>query len=53
MIYDIHRTIENIVVSGGEIVEPVGTQAPEITAKFRDPAGNVFGLYQHSSAADD
>jgi predicted enzyme related to lactoylglutathione lyase len=31
---------------GGEIVQPLGALAPEITARFRDPAGNVFGLYQ-------
>ena len=35
-----------IVDSGGEIVQPVGVSAPEITARFRDPAGNVIGLYQ-------
>ena len=27
-------------------VQPVGVDAPEITARFRDPAGNVVGLYQ-------
>ena len=30
----------------GEIVQPIGADAPEITARFRDPAGNVIGLYQ-------
>jgi len=34
---------------GGEIVQPLGVDAPEITARFRDPAGNVFGLYQQPS----
>ncbi|MGH9859555.1 MAG: VOC family protein [Candidatus Acidiferrales bacterium] len=32
--------------NGGEIVQPIGADAPEITARFRDPAGNVIGLYQ-------
>jgi hypothetical protein len=25
---------------------PIGADAPEVTARFRDPAGNVIGLYQ-------
>lgn len=28
------------------LVQPIGVDAPEITARFRDPAGNVVGLYQ-------
>ena len=36
-------SIENV---GGTIVQPIGGDAPEITARFRDPAGNVLGLYQ-------
>jgi predicted enzyme related to lactoylglutathione lyase len=39
-------TLERVKASGGEIVQPIGADAPEITARFRDPAGNVFGLYQ-------
>ena len=39
-------TIEKVKASGGEIVQAIGADAPEITARFRDPAGNVFGLYQ-------
>jgi hypothetical protein len=27
-------------------VQPVGQDAPVITARFRDPAGNVIRLYQ-------
>jgi len=34
------------VAHGGEIVQPIGMDAPEITARFRDPGGNVIGLYQ-------
>ena len=47
-------TIETVVARGGEIVQPIGMVAPEVTARFRDPAGNVFGLYQeprHSAPA--
>jgi predicted enzyme related to lactoylglutathione lyase len=42
-------TIEKIVANGGEIVQPIGADAPEITARFRDPAGNIIGLYQEPS----
>ena len=32
--------------NGGAIVQPIGADAPEITARFADPDGNVLGLYQ-------
>jgi uncharacterized protein len=40
------KTLDAIVAHGGEITQPIGADAPEITARFRDPAGNVLGLYQ-------
>jgi predicted enzyme related to lactoylglutathione lyase len=46
MVDDIQATIDAIVAHGGTIVQPVGADAPEITARFRDPAGNVLGVYQ-------
>jgi predicted enzyme related to lactoylglutathione lyase len=46
MVTDITKTIALIVASGGEITQPVGADHPEITARFKDPAGNVLGLYQ-------
>ena len=39
-------TIDVILAHGGELVQPIGGDAPEITARIRDPAGNVLGLYQ-------
>jgi predicted enzyme related to lactoylglutathione lyase len=39
-------TIDRIIANGGEIVQPIGADAPEITARFRDPGGNIFGIYQ-------
>jgi len=39
-------TLDVIVANGGTIVQPIGADAPEITARFSDPAGNVLGLYQ-------
>ena len=38
--------VEAVVANGGEIVQSIGGDAPEITARFRDPGGNVVGLYQ-------
>lgn len=39
-------TVDAVLAHGGQIVQPVGADAPEITARFRDPGGNVIGLYQ-------
>jgi predicted enzyme related to lactoylglutathione lyase len=47
MVDDIEVTIQKIIEHGGIIVQPVGMDAPEITAWFRDLSGNVLGLYQH------
>lgn len=46
MVDSVEATIEAVTAHGGEIVQPIGGDAPEITARFRDPAGNVLGLYQ-------
>ena len=46
MVDSVAATIELVLASGGEIVQPIGGDAPEITARFRDPGGNVIGLYQ-------
>ena len=40
------KTLEAVVANGGKIVQPIGMDAPEITARFSDPAGNILGLYQ-------
>jgi uncharacterized protein len=49
MVDSVEATIGAITAHGGEIVQPIGADAPEITARFRDPGGNVFGLYQQPS----
>jgi uncharacterized protein len=43
---NVAETVEAVMANGCEIVQPIGADAPEITARFRDPAGNVVGLYQ-------
>lgn len=46
MVANIHVTLDAIARHGGAIVEPVEPGAREVVALFRDPAGNVFGLYE-------
>jgi uncharacterized protein len=46
MVDNVAAAVDSIVASGGKIVQPIGADAPEIIARFADPAGNVFGLYQ-------
>jgi predicted enzyme related to lactoylglutathione lyase len=46
MVDSVAATIDAVIVHGGELVQGIGADAPEITARFRDPAGNVIGLYQ-------
>ncbi len=46
MVDSVAATVESVLANGGEIVQPLGADAPEITARFSDPAGNVIGLYQ-------
>jgi predicted enzyme related to lactoylglutathione lyase len=51
MVASVASTLDAVVANGGAIVQPIGADAPEITARFRDPAGNVLGLYQERSIA--
>lgn len=38
--------VERVRAEGCEIVQDVGGDPGELTARFRDPGGNVVGLYQ-------
>jgi predicted enzyme related to lactoylglutathione lyase len=51
MVDDAKAACEAVERHGGVIVQPIGVDAPEITARFRDPGGNVLGLYQEPSRA--
>ena len=46
MVDSVAATVDAVLAHGGQLVQPIGADAPEITARFRDPAGNVIGLYQ-------
>jgi len=49
MVDSVAATIDAVIAQRGELVQPIGVDAPEITARFRDPAGNIIGLYQEPS----
>ena len=46
MVDSVAATLDAVVTNGGKVAQPIGGDAPEITARFRDPAGSVIGLYQ-------
>lgn len=47
MVDDAEATVIKLQQHGAEITQGIGAHHPEITAQFRDPAGNVLGIYQH------
>jgi len=51
MVDSVAAAIDAVIAHGGKLVQPLGMDAPEITARFSDPAGNVFGLYQEPTIA--
>ena len=46
MVDSVAATVDKVTANGGKIAQPIGADAPEITARFADPAGNILGLYQ-------
>lgn len=46
LVDSVAAAVDTVVALGGQIVQPIGADAPEITARFTDPGGNVIGLYQ-------
>jgi predicted enzyme related to lactoylglutathione lyase len=51
MVDSVAATVDAVIANGGELAQPIGADAPEVTARFRDPTGNVIGLYQEPSRA--
>ena len=43
---------EKVIAAGGEIVMPVGNYGGETLGRFRDPSGNVMGVYQQPGLAE-
>jgi predicted enzyme related to lactoylglutathione lyase len=51
MMDDAASVLDAVAANGGKMVQPIGQDAPEITARFSDPFGNVLGIYQHPKQA--
>jgi len=49
MVENAAQTVDKVIENGGEIVQPIGADHPEITARFKDPGGNILGIYQNPS----
>jgi predicted enzyme related to lactoylglutathione lyase len=49
MVDSVAATLDAVTAHGGQVVQPIGAHAPEVIARFSDPAGNVIGLYQEPS----
>ena len=51
MVDSIEATVKKILAAGGQLVTPLTKIGPggDAFATFRDPAGNVVGLYQEPS----
>lgn len=47
MVDNIQETIDLIVENGGLIIQTYDLNSAEKIARFADPFGNIFGLYQH------
>ena len=51
MVDDVAATCKVVEAHGGKVVQPVVADSREIVARFRDPGGNIIGLYQHPSGS--
>ena len=52
MVADAARTVGAVLAAGGEIVQPIQPDQREVVARFRDPGGNVLGIYQQPGLAE-
>jgi uncharacterized protein len=52
MAADAADAADAVLAAGGEIVLPVGNYGGETLARFRDPSGNVMGIYQQPGLAE-
>jgi predicted enzyme related to lactoylglutathione lyase len=51
MAADAAAAADAVMAAGGEIVLPAGQYGDEVLANFRDPAGNLMGIYQQPGLA--
>lgn len=46
MVNSVEESLEAVIASGGSVAMPSTKIGPMVIARFRDPFGNVLGLYQ-------
>ena len=46
MVNNAVETLKKIVEHGGKVIQEIGADDPEITARFSDPAGNAMSIFQ-------
>jgi predicted enzyme related to lactoylglutathione lyase len=49
MVDNIAEALDAVVRYGGEALQPIDTDTLQLIGRFRDPGGNVIGLYQDPS----
>jgi uncharacterized protein len=49
MVDNIAEALEAVTRYGGEALQPIDTDTLQLIGRFRDPGGNVMGLYQDPS----
>ncbi|WP_133300220.1 VOC family protein [Mucilaginibacter terrenus] len=49
MVDDAQQTLDDIVAAGGSIIETFDPQSDIPIARFADPSGNAWTIYQHGS----
>ncbi|HEY4870663.1 MAG TPA: VOC family protein [Candidatus Dormibacteraeota bacterium] len=52
MVANAADAVKAVASAGGEIVHHVDPHAREVVATFRDPAGNLIGIYQQPGLAE-
>jgi uncharacterized protein len=52
MVGDAAAAVARVEQSGGEIVRPLAREGDDLIAWFRDPAGNVMGIYEQPRLAE-
>ena len=52
MVADAARAVDAVVAAGGKIARPVDPKSREVFAWFKDPAGNLMGIYQQPGLAE-
>ena len=48
LVDSVASTCRRVEKFGAEIVQEIGMEAPDVTARFRDPGGNVIEIYQEA-----